>query len=981
MTADGGLAEALNVHLEDNEQAPTLPPDDVTELYFRESITGPALFIHKGLGYDNLIFLHEIDGTVMAAPKQMGELLTLFVLNLGEAINGVKSVGNTLVFSTNQRMMYVLYKDEQYKALGEQIPIPALEFRTRQYPTMGNYSVPVGNRNTNKTLIDSFTPARITTGSGRTGASGGHSGSMGSSTTVSSVPRSQYDGIKGWNLGTWKQYLDGETSSEEYDESYAEVVNTIWDLIKAQMKYVKSHGHFCTPVFARYAIQLYDGTYTYQSVPILLGAGDYDFMYAYGYIRRFSGDTTYSSNVSARLNSAYEIKAYLSEYNYDGWDDIVKSIDIFLSTDIHTPLLNSVVTGIAEDTDSSYAEESGDTYLKFDLFFNDEDADIEDEKRRDEILSKTNFYRVATFPVGNLTKLMDGFNLMSKKGILSDTVRKSSDASDSGDSEGATVSIDEMSTISQDVLVTQPELPDDYLSFHKKRADDLFQYNNKVIMTGVSQEITTGYQFMNGSVVRSDGSGVSDVLWHYKFAFYMRDSSNNSLVVLGRTPDGQIDYESSYEDTIYRGHRHSINDDGLPPFEWITTSYTSYARPFGWIAYPDPRCYMVEIAYRADTSQEWHYQRYKMEAHPGLQCAYAFIGLENQIGVTSTGETVPTIFPTEEKRLYNENNIIWASEINNPFVFPAAGRLSFHAEVISLANATRALSEGQFGQFPIYVFTKDGIWSVPLSDTGDFMASVPMSRDVALSKNTIQSLEQAIVFATSQGVMLLQGSGVENISPYMNGRHYLLEEDVKELLRNSPWGDISFICENETTFMGFINGAKIAYDYNGRRIIFFRDNALFMYVYYITTGTWHKIVGAGWEYTVLNSYPDCYIALQSFDDEFRIYNYSTVLDDADRLSDTVNPIKGIIITRPFDLGEPDIRKTIRDIRIRGKFNRDDVKYVLLGSFDDIHWQRLRSLRGGSYKLFRMILLFNLSPTERISWIDVDYESRMANKLR
>lgn len=979
MTADGGLAEALNVHLEDNEQAPTLPPDDITDLYFHDiSYTGPSLYIHKGLGYDNLVFLYEEDSTVMATPKESGTVMTLFQLNSEEIINGVKSVGNTLVFSTNQRMMYVLYKDEDYKALGEQIPIPALEFHTRQYPTIGNYSVPVGNRNTIKTLIESFTPSRTTTGSGRTGAGGPRSGGgIGSSTTVSSVPRSDYDGIKGWNLGTWKRYLDGETDTVEYDESYAEVVNDIWDMIKAQINYVKSHGYFCTPVFARYAIQLYDGTYTYQSVPILLGAGDYDFMHAYGYIRRYSESTTYSSNIAVRLNSAYEIKAFLSDYNYDGWEDIVKSIDIFLSTDIHTPLLNSVVTGIEEDEDASYSDPDGDTYLQFNLFFNDENEDIEDEKRRDEILSKTNFYRIATFPIGNLGKLMDGFNLMAKKGMLSDTVRKGNDSSNSSDSEGATVSIDDMSTISQDVLVVQPELPDDYLSFHKKRADDLFQYNNKVIMTGVSQEITTGYQFMNGSVVRVEDDAANEQVWQFKFAFYMRDSSNNSLVVFGRTPETTNNeiYESTYHDTI-RGIVHSSQEHSA-----VITEIEHYSRPFGWLAYPDPRCYMVDIQYRIGTSGVWQRQRYKMEAHPGLNCAYVFIGLENPIGTTSTGETTPVEYPTEEKRLFNENNIIWASEINNPFVFPAAGRLSFHAEVISLANATRALSEGQFGQFPLYVFTKDGIWSVPLSDTGNFMASVPMSRDVALSKNTIQSLEQAIVFATSQGVMLLQGSGVENIAPYMNGRHYLLEEDVKELLRNSPWGDMSSLCESETTFMGFINGAKIAYDYNGRRIIFSRDGFLYMYVYYIATSTWHKIVGAGTEYGVLNSYPDCYVAIKNTLGEHKIYNYSTVLDDASRLSDSVNPIKGIIITRPFDLGEPDIRKAITQVRIRGKYNKNDVQYVLLGSFDDIHWKRLRSLRGGSYKLFRMILLCNLSPTERISWIDIDYESRFTNKLR
>ena len=109
---------------------------------------------------------------------------------------------------------------------------------------------------------------------------------------------------------------------------------------------------------------------------------------------------------------------------------------------------------------------------------------------------------------------------------------------------------------------------------------------------------------------------------------------------------------------------------------------------------------------------------------------------------------------------------------------------------------------------------------------------------------------------------------------------------------------------------------------------------------------------------------------------YRLFNYSTVIDV---LSTTDN--YGIIATRPVDLGEPDVRKAIKSIRVRGAFNHNDVRYILLGSYDGQSWSILNSLRTGSYKLFRIILLTKLTPVERISWIDVDYESRYATKLR
>lgn len=113
-----------------------------------------------------------------------------------------------------------------------------------------------------------------------------------------------------------------------------------------------------------------------------------------------------------------------------------------------------------------------------------------------------------------------------------------------------------------------------------------------------------------------------------------------------------------------------------------------------------------------------------------------------------------------------------------------------------------------------------------------------------------------------------------------------------------------------------------------------------------------------------------------------VYNLSTVLDHSGAEGSEDSAMEtGLIVTRPFDLDAPDVRKVIKDIRIRGQFNRGDVKYILLGSFDGINWKRLTSLRGGSFKLFRMVIVANLSPNERISWIDVDYDTRFTNRLR
>ena len=181
------------------------------------------------------------------------------------------------------------------------------------------------------------------------------------------------------------------------------------------------------------------------------------------------------------------------------------------------------------------------------------------------------------------------------------------------------------------------------------------------------------------------------------------------------------------------------------------------------------------------------------------------------------------------------------------------------------------------------------------------------------------------------------------------------------------------VISDGTHFMSYMKDASIAYDYIGERLICYNDSLPYAYVYMFRTQSWHKMginVGSAiQEIHFLNSYPDAYVSvLFAAPGPARILNLSTVLDVTSNLV-----INGIIITRPFDLGEPDVRKAIKQVRIRGQFNRNDVQYILMGSFDGIHWQRLRSLRGGSYKLFRMIICAKLAPTERISWIDIDYE--------
>ena len=409
-----------------------------------------------------------------------------------------------------------------------------------------------------------------------------------------------------------------------------------------------------------------------------------------------------------------------------------------------------------------------------------------------------------------------------------------------------------------------------------------------------------------------------------------------------------------------------------------------------FLFFPDSRCkeFIVKSYWEdrngnlfEDSTHETRYGKFEAVAHYSLKCAVFSGGFNLKLRDITTETTDLTEGLREQRKYDVGGNKIFFSDIQSPFTFPDERKFTFQSRVLGLAIATTALSQGQFGQFPLYVFTEDGIWTLETAVDGSFISQKPLSREICVNPDSICSIDNAVVFVTSKAVMMIQGSQVMNISPYMNGKHYMPNDSALNLIRNQEGFDtlIEPISDDDP-FMSFMKDAKVAYDYTGQRLIFISPtNKGFQYVYKIDTQTWHKVAFEGLNLlSPLNSYPECLVMTESdTNSTTKIVSLSTVLD-------AKNPqkvAKGILITRPFDLGEPDVFKTITDVRIRGQFPKGAVKFILQASNDWVNWVTISTLRGRSWKLFRIFVLADLEPTDRISWIDVQYETKFTNKLR
>lgn len=864
MTSDGGCAESLNVYLDSTETAPVLIPDDKTNIVGSGAMTYKAkrIFIHKTANYTNYI-LHLEQGNQIGWYYRAGEFKTFATLDSGETISDITSIGNTVIIATSTRMMYALFANGEYRYLGERIPEPYIQFLCQEYVLEREdsfYLVPLGSESDNE--IDHL------------------------------------------NTSAWAGAISDISFGRETLAAtrLLEIQTEVWSKISKMIKEAKQNNTSLCPLFVRYAVRLYDGSYIYQSVPILLGAGEQRFVQ----VSAAQGNDYTTNRIFINCGKPFDVTAYLYGTFDNNWGDIIDSVDFFISTDICYPYINSNISSLLVDESITKPDESAKTMYAIN-FFNGEVSDKDAVET--ELLSKSHFFKVATFKFEDFDSLRSGFKLFESDFPWS-----------------------------QDDLLERDRLPDYEQSGTLIIPSKISSYNNRILAVGSKRILSSGYSGMQS--VWKQGSENPK---RYCVSYSMKH--DESLKIL------------------------AINQNG----EYVLSSY----QPYGLFFHPDRRCSKLRI-FDVDSKQEYSCD---MKPHPLLNCSYAYWGLDQKVqDLSNPTSTTQAQFTSGENRYEEDSNRLYLSEIGNPFYFPISGNSLLNAPITDIAIANTTLSEGQFGQFPVYAFTKDGIWALETGADGSFVSSKPLSREISLPEAAIASLDQAVVFISAKGVMLLSGSQIADISPYMNGRHYVLENTPQGLIEKEPsYKDLVRAITDDDPFMKFMADAKIAYDYSGKRLIFISpSNQGYQYIYKLDTETWHKMsLGLNLSDTI-NSYPDCLIMADGTGNTTKIYDLSTKLDIASK--DQQTP-KAVIITRPFDLDEPDVYKSIKNIRIRGQYTKGNVRFILLGSEDGLNFYTLNTLRGKSWKVFRMIILAHLDPTERLSWIDIEYEPRFTNRLR
>lgn len=372
-----------------------------------------------------------------------------------------------------------------------------------------------------------------------------------------------------------------------------------------------------------------------------------------------------------------------------------------------------------------------------------------------------------------------------------------------------------------------------------------------------------------------------------------------------------------------------------------------------YISYPDSRAKEMEVIVHLGTnglSSEWYRTTFKLKAHNTLNLAYSIgpalgisavgtgVGGNSVMKWTDMSNGTSVTWPTyddgtfeinsayaKNDRLNVKKNTLKVSAVDNPFFFPAVQTYTFEGDVIGVASNTEAVSSGQFGQYPLYVFSDKGIWTmaVDTSGKGAYTSAAPMSREVC--SGAICPISGGVVFTTEKAVMIISGAGITDISAALDGEAMRMakysEELYEQIIGRQDISNLNVVPIRD--YLKKMGGIVLAYNYKRNEVYlsggsWTEEEVQYSYVYNLRSQRW-SIGDFNFNLTT-NSYP-----------ELVVYDYDKQLS----FDDVEDKSKVVAISRPIKLGTTEYKR-LRQAALRGTFT-GPLDFYLLGSHDGAAW--------------------------------------------
>lgn len=918
---DGQMAMSLNLISEDNQLKPVFQPKHIMQLEQEED---KVIFLHKTDAYTHYIIASDdVLRPIYAIDKETQQKIEIGLFTIQNAT----ALGNILILLGKTQANYFLFKDGSYKHLGTKLPEINLAFALKAHPRLYSKHVNDGE------LIDV------------------------------DLEKPMFDYLQ--------DYIDIYIDDEDQ--------KTVTDRVMAAVsKFIKQETidceRFAFPFFVRYALTLYDGTTTLHSAPILMTPSTLGqplvFMKEY-----IVGDNKFKARYDSMIVAAELQYRLLMDGDYENlndWSDIVKSIDIYVSKPIYGYKQDGKIERFRDIQNKHDFEFKGtDNYLK-NIFIGTLSEDHYAEWKFQDIYVM-NFVEpvssksgvVTTIPRYTLEMPALPDSMSMEKEIESTHIFykiASIELKNINTTEWTTLKIEEGTLQS---LAVREELNDEYLTHDRRTFTDAFVYNNRLNLFGQKRQLFDGFtaQSMFAYVNTHANVQFEEILEDNHYKRYnnitFTEPEEYSIITEIREEDGTRIVEAEYSGTMpLAGFCSDMSSDGV---------YSKQSWP-AYFYYPNSKAKRMYICNNGIVAYT-----IALKPHDFLNGAYARIDF-NSARPNYKGIIRRPVLNNDI--ILDAKNKIYTSEVNNPFLLPAQYVNAVGTgEVIGCSSATKALSEGQFGQFPLYVFTTEGVWALEVAANGTYSARQPVSRDVCIGRNSIRAVDDAVLFTTNRGIMMLHGSQTQCITDgiFSEAPFNVLDLPGIDQL-HTKLGHTDDTCIPVKPFLTFLDGCQMIYEYLHQRIVIFNQNYTYAYIYSLKSRQW------GMMYSNIKS------TFNAYPEALAMTHQGEVISLSDTDEDTC---QALYITRPLKLDAQNILKTISNIIQRGHFHKNDVATVLYASNDITNWKlvwsssnsHLRGMRGTAYKFFRIAAIANLHTGNSIFGASIDFITRFNNKLR
>ena len=925
---DGELSECVNLIPKAGELVNIQTPETVKTTQVVDNVsTEVDVTLNSG---ETLLYIHETSRYKHYITTYNDTLywfdhdsLTRISLSVNsEDVKKIVSIGNTIILLRESGLLYLLWEEGDYKNLGSRIPEVYMDFYLRGY---GEY-YSLGRGGSNPAFVSIFSKD-VTSGGGR--------------------------GVVDFN-----------------EELSTEIMGAINNFEAT----AKKKGFFCRPFYVMYGVRLYDESITNISSPILMtpSSGTSPFSF-YGYDDTYGKG--YSSFFRARLVYELTLDSAFSRYS-----DLIKSVCIFVTPQFQTYNESSIIvrggssipTGATAYDLTSIKERvvtgsSGSghniVYTYSESFINGLDVLSEWDSPSASYDYTDNYVELEKYSGSVLDSIKKEFNdpksfFLIEEVPYSDLIARNNDGNFynvptlyeawNRTSRGSiTVDSETDKLLNIESLPSLENFVVDLDSAHRDRtANDIFVYNNRVSLAGVS--------------------------W-----------------ILPSERDDRQFFARSEDDALAKSFKIRVKlvYDDQTIIQEIASGRLSADHNFSYFFHPDLHAKEVLI-YNETDDKSVTLTLTRSDARTGM---YYSSGLDSDgyivpCKAVNNGRGDSSFWPSSTQTSYPaspEYSLLLNSEEGNPFVFPSKASLSIGTgEFLALSAPTEALSQGQFGEF-IYAFCTDGIWALTVNDEGAYAIAQPVSRDVCTNKDSITQIDNAVVFVTNQGLKLISGKSVLLLSEAIEG--YNVSEtsvDVSTSINNFIGRYVTdrtpLVITDTAQFVDQVQTAKIVYDYPHQLLHIFPEpsaqaTSYKHYVYSLDTKQWSTQVLSSDMGQLITAVPGYPLSTMQFGN--KLYQYQKLSNNTLRA--------GYALTRPLSLGDPLTRKSLYDLRVFGQRTLTDTirRVAVYVSNDNVNWYQLKSLKAMSAKYYRFLVMTYQCDIDTVSGLALQYDYRYNHKMR